>query len=239
MRGVDREYKKCGTSTDERPPAAKTRGTKRAAPTVCTRELGPCRNEDSAGKCGGEHLHKDCPKRASANAAAAAKKAVAGAQAYIAELHNDEDDSIVFIEIPAGDPLPAKTAPVPVAAATAGSTAAVVVDYIGIALQFSSAFVIVFAVLALVLFDPPSPSPPMSAGVFVVLSPALMPQPPATDLTAWVCSAIAVGVAFFVLCVRRVAFFVRGLDCVAFFVLYLRKPSDTRRRWGRPLPPAF
>jgi hypothetical protein len=67
-----------------------------------------------------------------------------------------------------------------VVAATTGSTAAVVVDYIGIALQFS-AFVIVLAVLALVLFDSPSPSPPVSAGVFVVLSPALMPQPPATE----------------------------------------------------------
>jgi hypothetical protein len=199
MRGVDREYKKRGTSTDEQPPAARTCGTKRAAPTVWTAELGPCRNEDSAGKCGGKHLHKDCPKRASANAAAAAKKAVAGAQAYVAELHNDEDDSIVFIEIPAGDPLPAKTAPVPVVAATTSSTAAVVVDYIGIALQFS-AFVIVLA----------------------VLSPALMPQPPATDLTAWISSAIAIGtigVSFFVLCVRRVSFFVRGLDCVAFFVV--------------------
>jgi hypothetical protein len=36
----------------------------------------------------------------------------------VAELHNDEDDSIIFVEIsiPAVDPLPAKTAPVPVAA---------------------------------------------------------------------------------------------------------------------------
>jgi hypothetical protein len=80
-----------------------------------------------------------------------------------------------------------------VVAATTGSTAAVVVDYIGIALQFS-AFVIVLAVLALVLVDSPSPSPPVRAGVFVVLSPALMPQPPAADLTAWIFSAIAIGV---------------------------------------------
>jgi hypothetical protein len=60
MRGVDREYKKRGTSTDEQPPAARTRGTKRAAPTVWTPKLGPCRcrNEDSAGKCGKNHLHK-------------------------------------------------------------------------------------------------------------------------------------------------------------------------------------
>jgi hypothetical protein len=174
LRGVDREYKKRGASTDEQPPKARPRGTKRAPPTVWTPELGPCRNEDSSGKCGLNHLHKDCPKRAAVNADAAAKKAVAGAQAYVAELHNDEDDSIIFVEIPAGDPLPAKTAPVPVAAATAGSTAAVVVDYIGLALQFS-AFVIVLAVLALVLFDSPSPSPPVSAGVFAVLTPALMP----------------------------------------------------------------
>jgi hypothetical protein len=167
-------------------------------------------------------LHKDCPKRAAANAAAAAKKAVAGAQAYVAELPNDEDDSIIFVEIPAGDPLPAKTAPVPVAAATAGSTAAaaVVVDYIGLALQFS-AFVIVLAVLALVLFDSPSPSPPVSAGVFAVLPPtpspqwrrwldaihaevdgqqlagcwhrALLPPAPAADWTAWICSTVAIG----------------------------------------------
>jgi hypothetical protein len=153
-------------------------------------------------------LHKDRPNRASANAAAAAKKAVAGAQAYVAELHNDEDDFIVFIEIPAGDPLPPKP-PDPVVAATTGPTAAVVVDYIGIALQFS-AFIIVLAVLAMVLLDPPSPSPPVRAGVFVVLSPDLVPQPPATDLTAWIYSAIAVGVSFFVLCIRRVSFFVRG-----------------------------
>jgi hypothetical protein len=89
------------SSTDERPPQGKPRGTKRAPPTVWTPELGPCRNEDSAGKCGKNHLHKDCPKRAAANAAAAAKKAVAGAKAYVAELHSDEDDSIVFVEIPA------------------------------------------------------------------------------------------------------------------------------------------
>jgi hypothetical protein len=142
------------------------------------------------------HLHKDCPKRAAANAAAAAKKAVAGAQAYVAELHNDEDDSIIFVEIPAGDPLPAKTT------ATAGSTAAVVVDYIGLALQFS-AFGIILAVLALVLFDSPSLSPPVSAGVFAVLTPALMPQSPATDWTAWICSAIAIGVALLILCRRQ------------------------------------
>jgi hypothetical protein len=98
---------------------------------------------------------------------AAAKKAVAGAQAYVAELHNDEDDSIVFVEIPAGDPLPAKAAPVPVVEATTGPTAAVVVDYIGIALH-SSAFIIVLAVLAVVLLDPPSPSPSVRAGVFVI-----------------------------------------------------------------------
>jgi hypothetical protein len=64
-----------------------------------------------------------------------------------------------------------------VAAATAGSTAAVVVDYIGLALQLS-AFDIVFTVLALVLFDSPSPPPSVSAGVFVVLPPALLPTAP-------------------------------------------------------------
>jgi hypothetical protein len=81
-----------------------------------------------------------------------------------------------------------------VVAATTGPTAAVVVDYIGIALQIS-AFVIVLAVLAMVLLDPPSPSPSVRAGVFVVLSPDLVPQPPTTttDLTAWIFSAIAVG----------------------------------------------
>jgi hypothetical protein len=158
-------------------------------------------------------LHKYFPKRASANAAAAAKKAVAGAQAYVAELHNDEDDSIVFVEIPAGDPLPAKATPVPVVAATTGPTAAVVVDYIGIALQFS-AFVIVLAVLAMVLLDSPPPSPPVRAGVFVVLSPDLVPQPPATDLTAWIFSAIAIGVSFFFLCVRRFSFFVREIGAL-------------------------
>ena len=93
LRGVNREYKKRGTSDDERPPQSKSCGTKRAPPTVWVPELGPCRNEDAAGKCGKNHLHKDCPKRAAANAAAAAKKAVAGTQAYVAELqHNDEDD---------------------------------------------------------------------------------------------------------------------------------------------------
>ena len=253
LRGVDREYKKRGTSADEQPPAARTRGTKRVAPTVWTPELGPCRNEDSAGKCGKNHLHKDCPKRAAANAAAAAKKAVAGAQAYVAELHNDEDDSIVFIEIPAGDPLPAKAVPVPVVAATTGPTAAVVVDYIGIALQIS-AFVIVLAVLAMVLLDPPSPSPPVSAGVFVVLPPdfhyqlgpvepfwddwgtTIFPRPPATDMTTWIFSAIAVGISFFfLLSVRRFSFFVRGIDCVAFFVVYTREPSDPGTR--PPSPP--
>jgi hypothetical protein len=123
-----------------------------------------------------------------------------------------------------------------VVAATTGPTAAVVVDYIGIALQFS-AFVIVLAALAvfaLVMPDSPSPSPPVRAGVFVVLSPALLPQPPATDLTAWIYSAIAIGVSFFVLCVRRFSFFVRGIDCVAFFVVYTREPRATRRRRGPP-----
>jgi hypothetical protein len=120
-----------------------------------------------------------------------------------------------------------------VVAATTGPTAAVVVDYIGIALQ-SSAFVIVLAVLALVMLDSPPPSPPVRAGVFVVLSPALMPQPSATDLTAWIYSAIAIGVSFFVLCGRRISFFVRGIDCVAFFVVYTREPSDPRRQRRPP-----
>jgi hypothetical protein len=92
LRGVvDREYKKRGTSNDDRPPQSKPRGTKRAPPTVWVPELGPCRNEDAAGKCGQNHLYKDCPKRAAATAAAAAKKTVAGTQAYMLELYNDED----------------------------------------------------------------------------------------------------------------------------------------------------
>jgi hypothetical protein len=202
----------------------------RAAPPCWTAELDPCRNEDSAGKCGGKHLHKDCPKRElSANAAAAAKKAVAGAQAYVAELHNDEDDPssssrspLVILSLPRPPPSmwprPRPARLPPSLSITSASRSAV------LRIRHRPR-----CVLALVLFDSPPPSPPVSAGVFVVLSPALMPQPPATDLTAWICSAIAIGVAFFVLCVRRVSFFVRGLDCVAFFVVYNREPSGTTR----------
>jgi hypothetical protein len=105
-----------------------------------------------------------------------------------------------------------------VAATTAGSAAAVVVAYIGLALQLS-AFVIVLAVLALVLFDSPSPPPPVLAGVFAVLPPALLPMAPATDWTAWICSTIAIGVAL--------------------LFHYLRKPRGTssRRRGPKRAPP--
>jgi hypothetical protein len=135
LRGVDREYKKRGTSDDERPPQSKSRGTKRAPSTVWAPELGPCRNEDAAGKCGKNHLHKDkdCLKRAAANAAAAAKKAAAGAQAYVEELHS-RDDSVIYVEIPACPPLPAKPAPVLVATAVANSATAAAVGYIDLAL---------------------------------------------------------------------------------------------------------
>jgi hypothetical protein len=70
------------------------------APTAWVPELGPCSNEDAAGKCGKNHLHNDCPKRAAATAAAAAKKKWLLAhrlRAYVAGLHNDEDDPVIFV----------------------------------------------------------------------------------------------------------------------------------------------